>query len=340
MGKSKKNIGILFICCGLLIFFSLLFSDDIKVDVVGVSVFMLVLFGVPGILLIYSHSKTKRKTEIKREEKSQEDNLKKEKLDKEVQTQIKKVKKIQGQINNVSKILIPSISDFKSFVIKNESVIQEKGGEEQLFKFLKVDTFLNDFRFQIQNDINGLKETQIVNNLESQIIQHSKKSSLERLSENLNDSVNRMDGQKVIGFESRLDELSKLGHNLTPTLNLQIETLRFYVSMSMIMLEFYVFDNKIRYFEIYSSFEKLGVFDSTFQKNVLGKLDNIELRLSNISNQLTTLNNNFEVLIDSSENIITELKGIKDGIDNTHLLQWINIYQNYKINKNTKSLRG
>ena len=296
----------------------------------------IVLIVVVVFLLIRSYFKKKRKIE----EKSQEDNLKKEKQDKEVQTQIKKVNKIQGQINNVSKILIPSISDFKSFVIKNETVIQEKGGEEQLFKFLKVDTFLNDFRSQIQNDINELKETQIVNNLESQIIQHSKKSSLERLSENLNDSVNRMDGQKGTGFESRLDELGKLGHNLTPTLNLQIETLRFYVSMSMIMLEFYVFDNKIRYFEIYSSFEKLGVFDSTFQKNVLGKLDNIELRLSNISNQLTTLNNNFELLVDSSENIIIELKGIKDGIDNTHLLQWINIYQNYKINKNTKSLRG
>ena len=293
-----------------------------------------------GYLFVKSYSKTKSK--IKKEEKREiEIEIKKiEDKENEVQTQIKKVKKIQGQINNVSKIIVPSISDFKSFVIKNESVIQEKGGEEQLFKFLKVDTFLNDFRSQIQNDINGLKETQIVNNLESQIIQHSKKSSLERLSENLNDSVNRMDGQKVIGFESRLDELSKLGHNLTPTLNRQIETLRFYVSISMIMLEFYLFDKKIRYFEIYSSFEKLGVFDSTFQKNVLGKLDNIELRLSNISNQLTTLNNNFEVLIDSSENIITELKGIKDGIDNTHLLQWINIYQNYKINKNTKSLRG
>ena len=330
----KKNIGIIFICCGLLITFSLLFSNDVKVDVRGVSVFMLVLFGVPGILLIRSHFKTKSKIE----EKSQEDN---EKRNKEVKTQIKKVKKIQGQINNVSKILIPSISDFKSFVIKNETIIQEKGGEEQLFKFLKLDTFLNDFRIQIINDINELKELQIVNDFESQIFDYySEKNSLERIIEGFNDSVNRMDGKKGIGFESRLDELSKLGHNLTPTLNLQIETLRFYVSMSMIMLEFYVFDNKIRYFEIYSSFEKLGVFDSTFQKNVLGKLDNIELRLSNISNQLTTLNNNFELLVDSSENIIIELKGIKDGIDNTHLLQWINIYQNYKINKNTKSLRG
>lgn len=332
--RAKLIPGFMFILIGTLILV-LRVTEGLEGSLLGPLIFIPV-----GGLFVKSYFKTKRKIE-KEEEEKEETRLKKIKdKDNEVQTQIKKVKKIQGQINNVSKIIVPSISDFKSFVIKNESVIQEKGGEEQLFKFLKVDTFLNDFRFQIQNDINGLKETQIVNNLESQIIQHSKKSSLERLSENLNDSVNRMDGQKGIGFESRLDELSKLGHNLTPTLNRQIETLRFYVSMSMIMLEFYVFDNKIRYFEIHSSFEKLGVFDSTFQKNVLGKLDNIELRLSNISNQLTTLNNNFEVLIDSSENIITELKGIKDGIDNTHLLQWINIYQNYKINKNTKSLKG
>jgi hypothetical protein len=298
------------------------------------------LFILIGGLLVYSYSKTKSK--IKKEEKrKREIEIKKiEDKENEVQTQIKKLNEIQKQINNVSKIITPSISDFKSFVIKNEKVIQEKGGDEHLFKFLKVDSFLNDFRFQIQNDINELKETQIVNNLESQIIQHSKKSSLERLSENLNDSVNRIDGQKGTGFESRLDELSKLGQNLTPTLNRQIETLKFYVSMSMIMVDFYLNDNKVRYFEIYSSFEKLGVFDSTFQKNVLGKLSKIEIRLSSISNELTNLNKNFELLVDSSESIINELKGINEGINKVHLSQWINIYQNYKINKNTKSLRG
>jgi uncharacterized protein YlxW (UPF0749 family) len=291
-----------------------------------------------GGLFIFSFIKKKRKLEEEEEEEERKE-LKKVKDEKnKVQTQIKKVKKIQGQINDVSKIQVPSISDFKSFIMKNESVIVEKGGEEQLFKFLKVDTFLNDFRTQILNDINELQELQIVKNLESQIIQHSEKDSLVKISESLTDSVNRMDGQKVTGLEARLDELGKLGENLTPTLNRQIETLSFYVSMSIIMLEFHLLDSKIRYFEIYSSFEKLGVFDSTFQKNVLGKLGSIELRLSNISNQLTTLNNNFQVLVDSSENIILELKGIKDGIDKTHLLQWVNIYQNYKINKNTKGL--
>ena len=298
------------------------------------------LFILIGGLFVYSYSKTKSK--IKKEEKrKREIEIKKiEDKENEVQTQIKKLNEIQKQINNVSKIIVPSISDFKSFVIKNESVIQEKGGEEQLFKFLKVDSFLNDFRFQIENDINGLKEIQIVDDLKSQIVNHSKKNSLERISEDLNDSINKIEGKKGTGLISRLNQLDKLGQSLTPTLNRQIETLKFYVSMSMIMVDFYLNDNKVRYFEIYSSFEKLGVFDSTFQKNVLGKLSKIEIRLSSISNELTNLNKNFELLVDSSESIINELKGINEGINKVHLSQWINIYQNYKINKNTKSLRG
>jgi cell division protein FtsB len=309
---------------------------------------ILLLLGIPqgllfiliGGLFVYSYSKTKSKIKKDRKETVDKELKKIKDREDEVQTQIKKLNEIQKQINNVSKIITPSISDFKSFVIKNEKVIQEKGGDEHLFKFLKVDSFLNDFRFQIQNDINQLNEIQIVDDLKSQIIQHSKKSSLERLSENLNDSVNRMDGQKGTGLISRLDQLDKLGQSLTPTLNRQIETLNFYVSMSMIMVDFYLNDNKVRYFEIYSSFEKLGVFDSTFQKNVLGKLSKIEIRLSSISNELTNLNKNFELLVDSSESIINELKGINEGINKVHLSQWINIYQNYKINKNTKSLRG
>ena len=162
---------------------------------------------------------------------------------------------------------------------------------------------------------------------------------MDRMIETSIDVQNIMNGKEGTGFDSRLKKLSKLGDNVTPTLKRQIDTLQFYVSMSMFMLEFYMSDKKIRYFEIYSSFESLGVFDSTFQKNMIGKLESIDLRLSNVSNQLTTLNNNFEVLLESSENIISELKGIKEGFDTSHMLQWISIYQSYKINKNTKGLR-
>lgn len=298
----------------------------------------LILISV-GVLIFRSYNK--KKLEIEKEEKRKKEMDLKEVKDRknEINSNLERVRKIQTQINDGSKISVPSISEFKKFISDNETVIQQKGGEKQLFDFLKLDSFLNDFRTQIVRDIEGLKNLEILNDLERQIILHSKRDSLDKSIENLNDFQNRLEGKEGTGFDSQLKKLSKLGDNVTPTLKRQIDTLQFYVSMSMFMLEFYISDKKIRYFEIYSSFEKLGVFDSTFQKNVMGKLESIDLRLSNISNQLTTLNNSFQVLVDSSESIISELKGIKEGIDTSHMLQWINIYQSYKINKNTKGLR-
>ena len=106
--------------------------------------------------------------------------------------------------------------------------------------------------------------------------------------------------------------------------------------MALAMIIFYLNDNKIRYFEIYEAYEKLGVFDSTWQKNVLNKLYLIEFRLSQISNQLTELNQNFISLIESSKNIAAELKEIKSSIVTSNLLQAITAYQSWRINKNTK----
>lgn len=299
-----------------------------------------ILFYPYGIYLIWKHYKKKKTINIELEKKKLKEEKSKEiVIEREIKSQLEKVRKIQNQINEGSQISVPSISEFKKFISENESVIQQKGGEKQLFDFLKLDSFLNDFRTQILRDIEGLKNLQILNDLETQIIRHSKKNPMDRMIETSIDVQNIMNGKEGTGFDSRLKKLSKLGDNVTPTLKRQIDTLQFYVSMSMFMLEFYMSDKKIRYFEIYSSFESLGVFDSTFQKNMIGKLESIDLRLSNVSNQLTTLNNNFEVLLESSENIISELKGIKEGFDTSHMLQWISIYQSYKINKNTKGLR-
>ena len=99
------------------------------------------------------------------------------------------------------------------------------------------------------------------------------------------------------------------------------------LKISQISPDSFCLVDKIRYFEIYEAFEKLGVFDSTWQKNVLNKLDRIEFRLAQISNQLTELNQNFITLIQSSENIDAELKEIKSSIVTGNLLQGITAYQ-------------
>jgi hypothetical protein len=116
--------------------------------------------------------------------------------------------------------------------------------------------------------------------------------------------------------------------------------MEYYRNMAVAMVIFYLNDKKIKYFEIYEAFEKLGVFDSTWQKNVLNKLDNIEIRLAQISNQLTELNQNFISLVESSESVVSELKEINSSIMTNNMLQAITAYQSWRINKNTKSLRS
>ena len=148
-----------------------------------------------------------------------------------------------------------------------------------------------------------------------------------------------MEGRKTTGFDSSVNSLFELGDLMKPSLENQIKTMKFYRNITIIMIVFYLDDKKIRYFELYEAFEKLGVFDSTWQKNVLNKLDNIEIRLTQMSNQLTELNQNFISLSESSENIVLELKEINSSVMTNNMLQAITAYQTWRINKNTKSLR-
>lgn len=80
-------------------------------------------------------------------------------------------------------------------------------------------------------------------------------------------------------------------------------------------------------------YEKLGVFDSSWQKNVLSKLNSIENRLANIENQITILNKEFKTLNQNSESILLELKQIENGINANNVLTAITAYQTWRMNK-------
>ena len=204
---------------------------------------------------------------------------------------------------------------------------------------MKINTFLNDYRGRIISDQSGLKEVLDINWLKSRIESEEKRNDLDKTLENLEDSLARIEGRKTTGFDSNVNNLFELGDLMRPTLENQIKTMEFYRNMAVVMIVFYLDDKKIRYFELYEAFEKLGVFDSTWQKNVLNKLDNIEIRLAQMSNQLTELNQNFISLSESSENIVLELKEINSSVMTNNMLQAITAYQTWRINKNTKSLR-
>lgn len=308
-------------------------------------------FGIPlGSLFLYvayksyKKDKTQREKEkiqredfkvkesAKKKEALKQNNLKKEK-------KIKKADNLAKKLSEIQEIKIIDISDYKKIIIDNEKTILEKGGDNQLFSFMKINTFLNDYRGRIISDQSGLKEVLDINWLKSRIESEEKRNDLDKTLENLEDSLARMEGRKTTGFDSSVNSLFELGDLMKPSLENQIKTMEFYRNMAVVMIVFYLDDKKIRYFELYEAFEKLGVFDSTWQKNVLNKLDNIEIRLTQMSNQLTELNQNFISLSESSENIVLELKEINSSVMTNNMLQAITAYQTWRINNNTKSLR-
>lgn len=215
-----------------------------------------------------------------------------------------------------------------------------------MFQFLKLDTFLQDYRSRIVEDIEGISNGFDYKTVESTIICEGKRGEtdsgrLEQISEKLTDSVNRLEGRATTSMTSKIDNLFQVGNSLKPSISKEIETLNFYNSMAVGLVIFYLEDKKIRFFEIFESFEKLGVFDSSWQKNVASKLTSIDMRLAQLNNQMTDLNDNFTRLLVSSENIAQELKqgleSMNSKMDTNNLLTAITTYQVYKINKGVNS---
>jgi len=257
---------------------------------------------------------------------------------------INRLKIITEQISEIKLIKLEKLNEFKEFIIENERYIIDKGVDEKLFQFLKVEAFLQDYRNRILLDIEGIINIYDEDEIKRAIDNDEKidKSSMEYISDSLNNASNFLNGGIDNSFEGKLNRLFITAKLLKVTINNQIETMNFYNSIAFAMLIALIDNKRIRYFEIYSAFEKLGVFDSSWQKNVAAKLDSIDMRLANLNNQMTDLNDNFIRLAESSEDIAREMKigfeGMNSKLATNNLLTAITTYQVYKINKNTKGL--
>ena len=334
MGKMLMGFGVFFLCIGLM-FLTSQNNSQSKVLLYGSAFLCLgILMFIIGYKII---KKEKEKIIIENQEKKKNEQSAQNKI---IKSKLIKVDQLASQLSEIQKIKIIDISDFKKIIIDNEKSIIDKDGDNQLFSFMKLDSFLQEFRERIVSDQNGLNEGLNISLLKSRITEEAKRKDLEKTIENIEDGLARLNGKKTKGFDSNVDKLFALGNVMQPVMENQIKMMDYYRNMAVAMIVFYLNDKKIRYFEIYEAFEKLGVFDSTWQKNVLNKLDSIENRLAQISNQLTELNQNFISLVESSENVASELKEINSSIMTSNMLQAITAYQAWRVNKNTKPLRN
>jgi len=119
---------------------------------------------------------------------------------------------------------------------------------------------------------------------------------------------------------------------------------------SLNMVTSFCNDDRITFYEIYETFDKLDVFSSNHEREISMRLKNIESKLDevvqtiyememNICSELYQLQFISQDISESISGLSEGLREINSSLQTNNLLTGIQTYQLYKINKNTKSLR-
>lgn len=323
---------------------------------------------IPGILcgIITWNSKTSR-DQYDKEIKEKEDEVKKqneliesnriileekEKPRREkFEERIKSLDKLSDNLYNLQKLncLFPSQS--KKLLNENEQVLLQKLGDLDLHKILKIVIFISDYSREIDNIRNSIVDEINVDRLKKSLKNDFERDqeSFEILQEKLSVQSEIIDGSKSYNYanssvygctrtEALIENLIGIGDKLIPSFELEIKKIQYFEGLCISMMIFGIEGKKLRYFEILESFEKLGALDSTWQKKIDQKLGSIEQKLDAIFKGIIGLNGKMDDLINNGEQIILELQMLNSNMATSVVIQSLNLYQSYKINKNTKSV--
>lgn len=250
-------------------------------------------------------------------------------------SKLKKVIKNNEVFNNLK---VDELISIKTFIDDGKIKLDD----DKILVFLKIDDFIKKIVREtdteinyIINDFNLQRDTDLINN-------HFF---------NLNKSTNFSDGVDVSVVNAsfilpnlikKIDFYNINGNKLFSALEEKIITIKYYNSLSFLMLNYLLEDEKLKFFDYYNLFEKLGVFDSTWQNKIYNKLSSIDNNLYQINENLKILNDNIkDVAIEINElkeNINSKLSDIKSSSDFNNIISSIQLYQLYKINKQTKNL--
>lgn len=278
---------------------------------------------------------------------------------------------IYNKIPNLCKKLIPTFDEFK---IQKEKIKNQKEKldddisillrQERLEKERKLEmerlSNLNSLQNTIYTDLDkdGDGEVDLVDgeSFNKLLTKHQKtisdidKSYIQKFVKiSIYLKTKRKNTQRM--FESihktrNSEELDELVHLLKN----QIHTYELLVFHSISMITSLVESDLITFYEIYESFDQLGVFNSNWENEVSNKLNDIgdgikDLMYSidrmeyNIVNSLDTLTyvtqDSFSEL---NHSITSQLGSINSSINFNNLLTGIQTYQLYKINQNLKRI--
>lgn len=291
-----------------------------------------IILAIVVIYFIYYSINQNRKT--KQVIKTTQDRFQKQKPSSNNGTTIDYEKQlINEHINNLKKIIkenkkfnnlrIDELKSIKLFINDNKIELDD----DKINVFLKIDDFIKKITQETETEIQYI----IIDfelSRDTAIIKKNYKT--------LGSDQDYLDVSNKINFY--LFNSDKLYSGLEE----KIITIKFYNSLSFLMLNYLIENEKLKYFEYYNLFEKLGVFDSTWQNKIYKKLSSIDNSLSKINENLKILNDNIkDVAVEINglkESLNSKLSDIKSSADVNNIISSIQLYQLYKINKQTKKL--
>jgi hypothetical protein len=222
---------------------------------------------------------------------------------------------------------------------RTELILNQKNALTELDKDGNGEIDLIENEFNILFSKNQKRVIDIDRNYIHQFVKVSnfiktKKQNTQKIFESIRD----------ISSQDELEERVRLLKN-------QIHAYELLVFHSINMIGALVSEDLITFYEIYESFDKLGMFNSNWENEVSEKLTNIGDKLDDLMYSIYNMEQNIvselshlsyvtqESFEDLNRSVTSQLKEVESSINTNNLLTGIQAYQLYKINKNTKGLK-
>ena len=225
-----------------------------------------------------------------------------------------------------------NLVDKKVSFLLNEEFDKDNNGELDI---LEGDNLLMDLLEKNQSQITEFDHTLVQNIIRLNKFLNTKKKNL----------INIFNLLKTVEKDKDLEEvLLVLRKGIDNYQSLLIHSLNMVISLKEKQM--------ITYYELYETFDSLGVFNSNWENEVSGKLSSIDSKLSDvissikevvlsIRNMEDSITSSLDELTYSTKSsfeqlntsVTSELKLIRSGIEWNNLLTGIQTYQTYKLRK-------
>lgn len=338
MKKSNRLIVAFLLLSATLFFIINIFEASISYF------FLAIIPLIVGVLIDYNKIKAKEQEEEVEYEKLQESEH--QKLIEQKEKQLLSVK----QENDRKIYLDASLKKYhtlrKSIISKHDS---NKDGEIDLIpdhdfnkllkkhqsKIVEIDkTYIQKF-VKISNFINFKKKT--IPELYTQLLLLQKIDA-----KDISEESWRMRTPSLSHFE-RLNDIDEL-------IQMEIHTYESVIFHSISMVTALLNNDLLTFYEIFESFDKLGIFNTNWENELTEKLSNIEDKLDDLIDSIEKLENRITNSLDSlsyttessfkelNKSVSGELSEIGSSLKFNNLLTGIQVYQTHKLNKNMKRL--